>query len=162
MRVSALRVAIPSAHYNESILRHRCAPPSLYLSIEKTMHHSSQTAPPQTVPRHSGSQAATYPNGRKARVFDIVHGVTDVGIYSKIPFVAQVVQVLPNAGKAEIAFIRRPASMSRRLPHMALQNVAASILERDLVPLAKLKLRSRASRPVAPYLKAAAGNATPG
>ncbi len=70
--------------------------------------------------------------------------------------------MLPKAGKAEIALISRPSDMAARLPHMALQNLTARIIERDLQPLKNLTLRSRASRPIAPYLKAATRKAAPG
>lgn len=111
---------------------------------------------------------ATYPPskrhglGREARAFDIVETEIDVGSYSKIPVIAQVVRVLPLAGKAEIALISRPSGMASRLTHMALQNLAARILERDLQPLEKLRLRSRATRPVASYLRAALLGSKPG
>ena len=111
---------------------------------------------------------AAYPStkrhrqGRQARAFDIVETEIDVGSYSRIPIIAQVVRVLPLAGKAEIALISRPSGMASRLPHMALQNLAARILERDLQPLENLRLRSRATRPAAAYLRAAVSGSKPG
>jgi hypothetical protein len=98
-----------------------------------------------------------HPHGREARVFDIVEGVTKVGSYGEIPFIGQVVALLPKTGRAEVALFERPADKARRFPHMALQNVAARVIECDLQPLEQLKLRSRATRAVAPYLKAARG-----
>jgi hypothetical protein len=67
---------------------------------------------------------ATYANGREARAFDIVEGKIDFAENPKNPFKAQVVRVLPKAGLAEIAYIRRPESMARRLPYFALQELA--------------------------------------
>ncbi len=111
---------------------------------------------------------ATYPPSkhhryrREARAFDIVETEIDVGSYSRLPVIAQIVRVLPLAGKAEIALVRRPSGMARRLPHMALQNLAARIVECDLQPIENLKLRSRATRPVASYLREALSGRKPG
>jgi hypothetical protein len=99
----------------------------------------------------------TYPNGREARAFDIVEGFVNYAEHPRNPFIAQIVRVIPKAGAAEIAFIRRPASMARRMPYFLLQNLAARAVERDIRPLDDLSLRHRASRPVAKYLKAALG-----
>jgi hypothetical protein len=101
---------------------------------------------------------ARHPEGRQARSFDIVRGTSaNVGSYGELLFIGQVVRVLPLAGKAEVALIERPAALAARFPHMALQNVTARMIERVLVRLDQLELQSRASRPVAPYLKAALG-----
>jgi hypothetical protein len=102
----------------------------------------------------SGTPKTTYANGREARPFDIVEGKLDFVENSRNPFKAQVVRGLPKAGLAEIACIRRPGRMARRLPYFALQNLAAAATGGcGLMPRDELQLRSRASRPVAKYLK---------
>ncbi len=99
----------------------------------------------------------TYSNSREPRVFDIVEGVT-VYADAKNPenpeqrFMAQVFRVMAS-GLVEIAYVRRPAAMARRLPHCALQNEAAS-LPPDIKSPQELKLRHRASYPIAERLKA--------
>lgn len=100
--------------------------------------------------------------GREARAFDIVETEIDVGSYSRLPVIAQVMCVLPQTGRAEIALIGRPSAMARRLPHMALQNLAARIVESDLQPLENLRLRSRATRPIASCLRNALSESKPG
>jgi hypothetical protein len=103
-------------------------------------------------------QRTAYANGREARAFDIVEGKIDFVENPSNPFIAQVVRVMPKAGLAEIAFIRRSQSRARYLPYFALQNLAAAATGgRGVMPLDELKLRSRASRPVARYLKDALG-----
>jgi hypothetical protein len=94
----------------------------------------------------------TYQNARKARALDIVEGVTDFYDYKNVPFLGRVLGVQPN-GRAEVAFVSRPEHIAARLIQARLQNLAARMLQRELVPLERLKLRSRASRPLAPHLK---------
>ncbi|MGO9172211.1 MAG: hypothetical protein ACLP7P_09630 [Rhodomicrobium sp.] len=104
-----------------------------------------------------------HPEGREARALDRVRGVIHYADAPPTPFEGQVVRVMPKAGLAEVAFIRRHQSKARRLPYYALQNLAANATGgRTVMPLDELQLRSRASRPVAPYLKAAARKAAPG
>jgi len=137
----------------------------LIAAASKTMKQEKR---PEGDYRYPEAPIATYPpterhpEGRAARVFDIVETEIAVGSYSRIPVIAQIFRVLPLAAKAEIALISRPSGTARRLPHMALQNLAARILERDLQPLEKLRLRSRATRPVASYLRAALSGSKPG
>ncbi len=105
-----------------------------------------------------------HPEGREARALDLVQGEIISCRYPPQLFLAHVVSVMPKFGLAEIALIRRPKSMVRRSSHAALQNVAAAAAGNStvLIPLDELRLRSRASRPVAPYFKAAARKAAPG
>jgi hypothetical protein len=95
----------------------------------------------------------TYANGRKARPLDIVQGSIGYAENSKNPFIGQIVRVIPEIGAAKIALVRRPQAMMRRLPHFALQNLAAAACGLEFRPLAELTLRHRASRPVANALK---------
>jgi len=95
-----------------------------------------------------------HPQGREARVLDIVETEIDVGSYANIPVIAQVVCVLPKTGRAEIALLSRPSGMAGHSPRTALQNLAARIVETDLKPIEDLRLRSRASRPLARCVRA--------
>ncbi len=95
----------------------------------------------------------TYANGREARPLDIVQGSIDYAENPKNPFIGQIVRVIPEIGAAKIALVRRPEAMARRLPHFALQNLAATACGLEFRPLAELTLRHRASRPVANALE---------
>ena len=72
-------------------------------------------------------------------------------------------RVMPKDDLAEVAFVYRSESKARHLPYYALQNlVAYATGGRVVIPTADLQLRSRASRPVARYLKAALSGSKPG
>jgi hypothetical protein len=93
----------------------------------------------------------TYLYGRAVRQLDIVEGTIELGfLRGKIPFIGQVDHVLREIGKAEIVLMKRSEALAARMPHAALQNVAARQVERLAVPFAQLRLRHRASRPAAP------------
>ena len=117
---------------------------------------------PAAAPATAYPPTKRHPEGREARVLDIVETAIDVGSYANIPVIAQVARVLPKTGRAEIALLSRPSGMASRSTLMALQNLAARIVERDLKPLGELRLRSRATRPVASCLKVAPSGNKPG
>jgi hypothetical protein len=92
-----------------------------------------------------------YLNGRAVRQLDIVEGTIEPGfLRGKIPFIGQADHVLHEIGKAEAVLMKRPGILAARMPHAALQNVAARQAGRVAVPFAELRLRHRASRPAAP------------
>ena len=95
----------------------------------------------------------TYGNGREARPLDIVQGNIGYEENPKNPFIGQIIGVIPEIGAAKIALVRRPEVMARRLPHFALQNLAADACGLEFRPLSELTLRHRASRPVANSLR---------
>ncbi len=95
----------------------------------------------------------TYANGREARPLDIVQGSIGYVENAKNPFIGQIVRLMPEIGAAKIALVRRPEAMARRLPHFALQNLAAAACGLEFRPLSELTLRHRASRPAANSLR---------
>ena len=100
----------------------------------------------------------TYADGREARLLDIVQGRIGYAENPNNPFIGQIIGVIPDIGAAKIALFRRPGAMARRLPHFALQNLAAAACGLEFRPLAELTLRHRASRPVANALRHGAGS----
>ena len=102
----------------------------------------------------------TYANGREARLLDIVQGRIGYAENPNNPFIGQIIGVIPDIGAAKIALVRRPGAMARRLPHFALQNLAAAACGLEFRPLAELTLRHRASRPAANSLRHGATSET--
>ncbi len=103
-----------------------------------------------------------HPEGREPRLLDIVQGTINYADAGPTPFIGQVARVLPGSATAEIALIKRPAAKAKRLPYYQLQNLAAEACDLVFLPLDDLKLRARASRPVASHLRASPSGNNPG
>jgi hypothetical protein len=123
-------------------------------------HTTNRSGRPPEAPVAAYAPTKRHMSGRDARVFDIVEGKI---IYADAPVTAfrgQIVRINPKFGTAEIALIKRPAAIAKRVPYFRAQNLAyRATAGRLFVPLDELQLRSRASRPIAPYLKASMRNA---
>ena len=96
-----------------------------------------------------------HPEGREARTGDIVQGAFELTSGGE-PFIGRVTRVLPEAGRVEIALLRRPGSMPGQLPLFRKQNESYQTCETYLASVHELTLRSRSSqRPKTSHAKPA-------
>jgi hypothetical protein len=92
--------------------------------------------------------ALSYADGRQVKPGDLVSGVIDCGSFPAEPFLAQLVDIFPSHGCAEIVFLRRTTSLCATARFFQRQtNVAKTIVQMD-ISLEKLTLRCRASQPM--------------
>jgi len=92
--------------------------------------------------------ALSYADGRLVKPGDVVTGVIDCGSFPAEPFLAQLVDVFPSNGCAEIIFLKRTPSLCAAARFFQRQtNVAKAIVEIH-ISLEKLTLRCRASQPM--------------
>jgi hypothetical protein len=92
--------------------------------------------------------ALSYADGRPVKPGDVVRGVVVCGSFPAEPFLAQVVDIFPSHGYAEIVFLKRTPSLCAAASFCQRQtNVAKAIVTMD-IPLERLTLRCRASQPM--------------
>ncbi|MGB8868392.1 MAG: hypothetical protein WA384_00415 [Rhodomicrobium sp.] len=90
----------------------------------------------------------SYADGRPVKPGDVVTGTIDCGSFPAEPFLAQLVDIFPSNGCAEIVFLKRTPALCAAARFFQRQtNVAKAIVEIH-IPLEKLTLRCRASRPI--------------
>ncbi|MGC2631596.1 MAG: hypothetical protein WA265_16830 [Rhodomicrobium sp.] len=92
--------------------------------------------------------ALSYTDGRLVKPGDVVTGVVDCGSFPAEPFLAQLVDIFPSNGCAEIVFLKRTPSLCAAARFFQRQtNVDKAIVEIH-ISLENLTLRCRASQPV--------------
>ena len=92
--------------------------------------------------------ALSYVDGRPVKPGDLVTGYIGSGSYPAEPFLAQLVDIFPSHGRAEIIFLSRTHALCGANRFFQRQtNVAKGLVEAD-IEIAKLTLRSRASQPL--------------
>jgi hypothetical protein len=92
--------------------------------------------------------AFSYGDGRAVKPGDLVTGSIGCGSYPAEPFLAQLVDIFPSHGRAEIIFLTRtPALCGANRFFQRQTNVAKGLVAAD-IEIAKLTLRSRASQPI--------------
>jgi hypothetical protein len=89
-----------------------------------------------------------YNDGRLVKPGDLVTGVIDCGSFPAEQFLAQLVDVFPSNGSAEIVFLARSQDLNEAAPFFRRQTRVSQAYVDMTIAVSKLTLRSRASRPV--------------
>ncbi len=92
------------------------------------------------------SKAPRDSKNREFKPGDIVTGTIDIGSFPAEPFIAQLIGILPGNKRAEVVFLKRPASARHSI--FARQTRVAQVLETAIVNIDGLAIMRRASQPM--------------